>query len=181
VATCFAFCGLRTVRSHCVIPWPMLLRSVCHSPTMTCVQIANRVITRDLEALIAKAVSTDKADYAVITGVQVHSWPNPETGHPAIEYVMPSTGYVVVNNTKSELNLSSLPPMTPRQMAILAAGGNGSGEAVTYLKGSTVQAVPMTDPAVAKASPLLLGARRDSGQVSHEVPAWAAQFSKTCC
>ena len=34
-------------------------------------KVAERMITNDLEYLISKAVDTEKADYAVITGMQV--------------------------------------------------------------------------------------------------------------
>lgn len=141
-------------------------------------QIAGRVITRDLEGLIAKAVSTDKADYAVVTGCQVHSWPQ-AAGQPAIEYVMPTTAYVVINGVRSELDLSKVPPLTPRQVAILAAGGGKSKEAAVYLEGSTAQGVEQPDPAMVAPSALVTGARKGAaGQDEHKVPAWASQF---CC
>jgi Limiting CO2-inducible proteins B/C beta carbonyic anhydrases len=44
---------------------------------LTCcatVQVAERTITSDLEGLIKAAVDTEKADYAVVTGVQIHNW-----------------------------------------------------------------------------------------------------------
>ena len=37
-------------------------------------RVAERTITSDLEFLIAKAVDPAKADYAVVTGVQIHNW-----------------------------------------------------------------------------------------------------------
>jgi Limiting CO2-inducible proteins B/C beta carbonyic anhydrases len=36
--------------------------------------VAERTITSDLEGLIKAAVDTQKADYAVVTGVQIHNW-----------------------------------------------------------------------------------------------------------
>ena len=144
------------------------------------VQIAGRVITRDLEGLIAKAVSTDKADYAVITGCQVHSWPK-DPSSPAIEYVMPTSGYVVMNGVKSNIDLAKVPPLTPRQVAILAAGGAKSKEPAVYLEGTVAQGVEQPDPAMAAPSPLLTGARKGAaGQDEHKVPAWASQFSECC-
>ena len=88
---------------------------------MRSMQIANRVITRDLESLISQAVNTDKANYAVVTGVQIHSWPSPESDEPILEYVEPATAYVNVNGVKHELDLQAMPALTPRQIAILAA------------------------------------------------------------
>jgi Limiting CO2-inducible proteins B/C beta carbonyic anhydrases len=93
------------------------------------VQIAARVIARDLNALIDKAVSPAKADYAVITGIQIHSWPNPDSNEPVLEYVEPKSGYVVRDGVKSELDLAAMPPLTPRQIGILAAGGACSRDA----------------------------------------------------
>jgi hypothetical protein len=37
-------------------------------------QVAERQITTDLEYLISKTVDPQKADYAVVTGVQIHNW-----------------------------------------------------------------------------------------------------------
>jgi Limiting CO2-inducible proteins B/C beta carbonyic anhydrases len=37
-------------------------------------QVAERTITDDLEFLISKTVDPQKADYAVVTGVQIHNW-----------------------------------------------------------------------------------------------------------
>ena len=50
-------------------------------------QAAERTITADLEALIAKTVDPAKANYAVIAGVQVHSWPAKGESGPTLEYV----------------------------------------------------------------------------------------------
>jgi hypothetical protein len=144
-------------------------------------QLTGRLITRDLEGLIDKAVSKEKADFALITGCQIHSWPNPKSGGPAIEYVMPTSAYVVIKGEKTVLDLSGVPPLTPRQVAILAAGAPKSKEPAAYLKGSTAIAVEQPDPAMVQPSPLLVGVRKGSGgQDEHKVPEWAKQFS-TCC
>lgn len=37
-------------------------------------QVAERTITDDLEYLIQQSVDPTKADYAVVTGVQIHNW-----------------------------------------------------------------------------------------------------------
>ncbi len=71
---------------------------------------AERTITSDLEGLISKAVNTSKADYAVITGIQVHNWAAELTsGAPSLEFVVPTKAYVVVNGEKVDLDLSKIP------------------------------------------------------------------------
>ncbi|CAI5500019.1 unnamed protein product, partial [Closterium sp. Naga37s-1] len=73
------------------------------------------VINDTIKKLIAKAVDATKADYAVVTGVQIHSNCHPEgpTGDAApfklsetVEYVSPSLGYVVVKGVKTPLKLT---------------------------------------------------------------------------
>ena len=54
-----------------------MLQSRCLNqfvPRCATVQVAERTITSDLEGLIKAAVDTEKADYAVVTGVQIHNW-----------------------------------------------------------------------------------------------------------
>jgi hypothetical protein len=86
------------------------------------VQVAERRITYDLEQLIESAVDTSKADYAVCTGVQIHSWPNPETGYPAIEFVMPTKAYVVIDGKRTDIRLDAVPALSPRQLSLLSTG-----------------------------------------------------------
>lgn len=66
------------------------------------------MITNDLEFLISKAVDTNKADYAVITGVQIHNWGNDGTGAPTLEFIAPTTGYVVIDGERVDLNLQKV-------------------------------------------------------------------------
>lgn len=78
-------------------------------------QFAERVITADLEALIRNTVDISMADYAVVTGVQVHSWPKPGTGEPLLEFVAPRVAYTVCGGVRREMNLqvcadAALPP-----------------------------------------------------------------------
>lgn len=67
------------------------------------------VINDKLESIIAKAVDTSKADYAVITGIQIHSGINDYSGpfsyERVAEYFVPSSGYAVVNGEKKALRL----------------------------------------------------------------------------
>lgn len=63
-----------TVFSNCT---SRIIKRLCHhsvKPRFANVQVAERTITSDLEGLIKAAVDTQKADYAVVTGVQIHNW-----------------------------------------------------------------------------------------------------------
>ncbi|PSC73738.1 low-CO2 inducible isoform B [Micractinium conductrix] len=86
-------------------------------------KVAERTISDDLEFLISKSVDTSKADYAVITGVQIHNWAHSfEDDSPNMEYVAPTSTYVVVNGVKTHLDLLQVPPLTPRQIRLLHGG-----------------------------------------------------------
>ena len=88
--------------------------------------VADRTITDDLEYLIKHSVDTRRADYAVVTGVQVHSWGTLYSGdEPHLEYIAPSTVYTVVNGQRTYLDLAAIPAMTPRQLKLLASSGEG--------------------------------------------------------
>lgn len=56
-----------------------------------------KVIVEDLEHIIEKVVDTKKADYAVISGIQVHG--------PEENYIIPDESYVVVNGEKKEIKI----------------------------------------------------------------------------
>ena len=68
-------------------------------------------ITNDLEYLIEKAVGPDaNADYAVVTGVQIHNWSSDFEGDaPSMEFVAPTKVYAVVNGVKVHLDLGKVP------------------------------------------------------------------------
>ncbi|EFN53712.1 hypothetical protein CHLNCDRAFT_8957, partial [Chlorella variabilis] len=73
-------------------------------------KVAERTISDDLEFLISKTVNTDKADYAVVTGVQIHNWANDfEDASPNMEFVAPTSAYVVVDGVKTHLDLTAMP------------------------------------------------------------------------
>ena len=77
---------------------------------MDVTKVAERTISDDLEFLISKTVNTDKADYAVITGVQIHNWAYEfEDDSPNMEFVYPTSAYVVVNGTKTHIDLTAMP------------------------------------------------------------------------
>lgn len=60
-------------------------------------KITRKVIQADLEHALAKVVDTQKNDYAVITGIQIHA--------PDGNYVWPAECYVVVNGEKISLTV----------------------------------------------------------------------------
>jgi hypothetical protein len=91
--------------------------------------------TQDLEYLISKAVDINKADYAVITGVQVHNWSTDLEG-ANFEFVAPTKCYVVVAGEKTEIDLEKLPPLTPRQLNVIAGETPGLEAGISSAGGS---------------------------------------------
>jgi Limiting CO2-inducible proteins B/C beta carbonyic anhydrases len=156
-------------------------------------KVAERTITSDLEFLIENAVDTNKADYAVCTGVQIHSWPDPETGAPAIEFVMPTKTYVVVDGKRTDIRLDAVPALTPRQLSLLSTSAlqdiHPEDELLSaYLAGSTVVEIEQPDPA---GNPALSGVKnrkqdllfkntKDGAAVQegHQTPKWVDVY---CC
>lgn len=110
--------------------------------------LAERTITNDLEYLLEKVIDTEHADYAVVTGVQIHNWATTleQGGKPSQEFVAFSKCYVVVNGRKMHINLVKIPPLSPRQLLTLATG-NGPVDkdiAVSYSGGATLQEIPFS-------------------------------------
>eukprot|EP00246_Nothoceros_aenigmaticus_P012475 TRINITY_DN38_c1_g1_i1.p1 TRINITY_DN38_c1_g1~~TRINITY_DN38_c1_g1_i1.p1 ORF type:complete len:436 (-),score=29.92 TRINITY_DN38_c1_g1_i1:435-1742(-) len=69
-------------------------------------KVTEQVIREDLEDLISKVVDPAKADYAVITGVQIHTGCTAHTGWTpdhVVDYIAPCTMYAVVNGRKYAL------------------------------------------------------------------------------
>jgi hypothetical protein len=109
---------------------------------------------QDLEKLISKAVDTSKADYAVVTGVQIHNWARnlDDPNSYSMEFVAPSTVYAVVNGVATHLDLSQIPQVTPRMLNLLASSSMGQSPqssqdydaASSYTGGasSTLQQIP---------------------------------------
>ncbi|RJR17022.1 MAG: hypothetical protein C4581_08880 [Nitrospiraceae bacterium] len=58
---------------------------------------ALKAIQSDLETTISKVVDTNKSNYAIISGIQIHG--------PSGNYVWPSECYTVVNGKRETLNL----------------------------------------------------------------------------
>lgn len=60
-------------------------------------QIAQIAIRSDLEQALKTVVDTNKSDYALITGIQIHG--------PDCNYIWPATCYAVVNGERQEIKL----------------------------------------------------------------------------
>jgi hypothetical protein len=115
---------------------------------------AERTISADLEKLISKAVDTSKADYAVVTGVQIHNWARnlDDPNSYSMEFVAPASVYAVVNGVATHLDLSQIPQVTPRMLNLLASSSMGQSPAssqdydaaASYTGGasSTLQQIP---------------------------------------
>eukprot|EP00963_Diacronema_lutheri_P009871 scaffold932_cov328-Pavlova_lutheri.AAC.49 len=87
-------------------------------------KMCEKMVTEHLELLISQCVDPSKADYAVVTGVQIHSWGvEYDDLEPNLEFISPSTAYTVVNQEKTYIDISAVPALTPRQIRLLAVGG----------------------------------------------------------
>ncbi|GAB4823828.1 hypothetical protein N2152v2_010874 [Parachlorella kessleri] len=85
-------------------------------------KVTERVISDDLDFLISKAVNTSKADYAVVTGVQIHNWAEEfDSDEPNLEWVAPVNVYAVVDGKRYDIDITKLPGLTPRQIRLLAS------------------------------------------------------------
>ena len=60
-------------------------------------KITLKAIQADLKTTISKVVDTNKSDYAVITGIQIHG--------PDANYVWPAEYYAIVNGKKQEITI----------------------------------------------------------------------------
>jgi len=68
------------------------------------------VALQDLEYLISEAVNPEIADYAIVTGVQIHNWGESfDNEEPTLEFVAPTRVSVVINGERTELDLSQIP------------------------------------------------------------------------
>jgi len=92
-------------------------------PLADVTRLADRVARRDLDKLISETVDTSKADYAVVTGIQIHSTTaNNRIWHPALEFIAPTSMYVVKDGVRNDLDVLSIDPPTPRQLFHIAGG-----------------------------------------------------------
>jgi len=114
-------------------------------------RLAERTISTDMEFLAEKVVDTRKANYAVITGVQIHNWATeltPESGIPSLEFVATAKCYVVIDGVKTHLDLRRVPPLSPRQLQITAAASmngdvNFSEAMISKTANGTLKEVPL--------------------------------------
>ena len=88
--------------------------------------MANKVIQGDIADLIEKTVDPEKADYAVITGIQIHSTrvANSKVWHPHLEFIAPTSMYIVNNGIKHTMDIMGIDPPTPRQLFKIGADAN---------------------------------------------------------
>ncbi|CAG9460391.1 unnamed protein product [Pedinophyceae sp. YPF-701] len=85
-------------------------------------KVCERLVTQELREMIAKGVDSSKADWALITGVQIHSWAGDAAAADAdLEFVWPTEFTVCVGGKETKLEWSAVPKLPPRQMAVLAA------------------------------------------------------------
>jgi hypothetical protein len=72
---------------------------------VTLTKEAQGLIEEELRALIRDTVDTQKADYAVITGVQIHSSMASTDNGPTLEFVSPGALYTVIGGRERKLEL----------------------------------------------------------------------------
>jgi hypothetical protein len=107
-------------------------RRACQSGGLVAVtKAAERAISADLERLVAAAVDPAKADYAVVTGVEVHNWATDlkDPAGASLEILYPTAAYAVVKGKRYTLDLSSPAPAGFSMAAATAGGGGGGGKA----------------------------------------------------
>jgi len=66
---------------------------------------------QDLEKLITATVDEAKADYAVITGIQIHNWSDSfsDIEEPSLEFIQPCKAYTVTHGRKTNMDIHSVP------------------------------------------------------------------------
>lgn len=64
---------------------------------LTLTKITLKAIVEDLENIIEKVVDPKKADYAIISGIQIHA--------PEENYIVPDKSYVVIDREKRKLEI----------------------------------------------------------------------------
>ncbi|KAJ9519299.1 hypothetical protein QJQ45_023098, partial [Haematococcus lacustris] len=113
-----------------------------HMDLVTMTQVAERTITNDLMFLIEKMVDPAKANYAVVTGVQIHNWAaelSASSGVPSLEFVAPTDVLVMRHGTKFHINLAKVPTMSPRQLRLFANASTSDEERdVNVIIGKTI-------------------------------------------
>ncbi len=78
-----------------------LLKTIDYAESLNLLDVtikARTVIQKDIESAIYKVVDPEKADYALITGIQIH-------GADGCNYTAPNESYVSISNVRHELRL----------------------------------------------------------------------------
>ena len=76
--------------------------------------------------------------------MQIHNWANDFNDEsPNLEFVAPTAAYVVVNGVKTHVDLSAVPPLTPRQTKLIS----GTGDLAANQAGSGVMMEEAPDSA----------------------------------
>mmetsp|Transcript_3422 Transcript_3422/g.11203 ORF Transcript_3422/g.11203 Transcript_3422/m.11203 type:complete len:409 (+) Transcript_3422:23-1249(+) len=84
-------------------------------------KICADLIADDLAELLKLVVDTDKADYAVITGTQIHNYGvDYYDEHPNLEFVEPLSSFVVIDGERTDFDLMKIPGPTTRQLRLIS-------------------------------------------------------------
>lgn len=81
-------------------------------------KLAEQRITSDLETLIDATVDKKKADYAVLTGVQIHYWSDPEKYYKN-EYIWPRKSYAIIDGRRIDVDITNTKGLSPRQLELV--------------------------------------------------------------
>jgi len=87
-------------------------------------KLCDGVIQEDFTELVRAAVDPSKADFAILTGVQIHSYGHTlDEWHPNMEYICPTSMTVVTNGQAQKIDLvAETPAPTPRQLFAMRGG-----------------------------------------------------------
>lgn len=105
---------------------------------------AAKAAEQDLANIISKTVNTAKADYVVISGVQIHSWGQDfEDASPNMEFICPLKTYAVVDGERTDFDVLEVSAPTPRQLHLLSGE---QASALTYVPRAGMRPVPAPAP-----------------------------------
>ena len=97
-------------------------------------KLADTVIQKHMEELVRASVDPSKCDFAIVTGVQIHSYGHTlDEWHPNMEYVQPTRMTIVVNGQRTDVNL--LEETLAHPQAALALRGGGPIQTPTSMPG----------------------------------------------
>lgn len=75
-------------------------------------KVAVSLIEEEMLSIIKAVVDPEKADYAVVTGVQIHSSSAGPDGNPCLEFVAPSKAFAVVGGEEKPIDFMLLSQLT---------------------------------------------------------------------